>query len=319
MARLEIILNFISIYPPNLLFRFIKKSLAFDCIIVLDLEDTLQDLVHPWKTKNIKNIGRSNLIELAKLHPELFQCQRMGIRINKLQDAEFQQDLKLLESISKIGPLRCILCPKVESPNDLLEYQNNFKKHGIRYELLIPIVETVKGMKNLQSIALSVPRNQIYYIMYGHFDYSLDAKQWPFLVQNQIKFWEIVIPFISIVESSHVQYIHTPISEMSNERIEQIYLRLKKLCRLPFGMISLNTMQASICHRFFKEPAPERPELFLQEDEHDLRTKIDLARDIQQRFENSHVRKSFLSKYNQFIPPHMYQAAIQFLEKNNAL
>ncbi|MBM3184212.1 MAG: hypothetical protein FJZ64_02790 [Chlamydiae bacterium] len=294
--------------------------MPFDREIVLDFEDTLQDLLFPENTARIKNQGRLFFLELAKIAPELFKNHRIGIRINSLKSSEFKHDLKCLVELSKKVPLGCIIGPKTESSADVQRYLFHLKESRVQYREFLPIVETRKGVSKLSSIAKTIKENGLKYIIYGHADYSLGAGHWPFFEQNQLEFWEIVSPFIQTLEQAGIQYIHTPIFDFTNQNfIEQIIGKLQSVCQKPFGMIALNAMQAAICDLIRKSKTKIKEKPF---DSFDPIDPISSALFVKTTIEKTYRRKkgfAIPTLNGKFIAPHMYEAAIRFLVEKKTL
>jgi citrate lyase beta subunit len=307
------IFQFMSIHESALLKRLLTKTLKQDCTIVIDLEDTLDDFDRR-KSKSIKEWGRKELIKFAQAFPSFFDNEKIGVRINGIRTLEFEKDLPALVEISKIWNIESIIGPKIESKSDILEniYQLEIKK--IKYQIFIPIIETIKGIENLSSI---IDNTNICYAIYGHNDYSLDSHHFPFWEHNQIEFWKIVSFFIKTVESKNIQYIHPPIPYSSNSKLfELVCWQLQKKCSFPFGMIAVNSQQAMLLKNI-KTISISNEEIELKSKSYSYDEKFKLAMHIKELF--SQKKRSFCNdlKNKKFITPHEYISAINFLEKKH--
>jgi citrate lyase beta subunit len=307
------IFQFMSIQKAPLLYRLLKKTISQDCIVILDLEDTLGNL-DKKKSKSLKAWGRRELIKFVKSYPDFFKNKKIGIRINKLKSLDFEEDLKTISQISKIWDLFCIVGPKTESKKDLCEYLCFLENNKVRHETFIPIIETVKGLKNLSSI---VDDERISYAFYGHNDYSLDTESWPFLEQDETEFWKIVSSFIKKVEAKKVHYIHTPLFHFANESLSiQVSNQLQKRCSILYGIVTINSSQTSLFNRI-KRGALEMKKTRLTARFYSLKEKTDLALQVKKLFFQKKRNFGFDLKTKKFFSPHELFSALKFLEKNH--
>lgn len=246
-----LIMQYMSIQQGSLMTRLLQKALRLKSVIIFDLEDTLSDL-DPKKSRSVKAWGRAELAALAHSHPDLFRNKPVGIRMNGLRSGELERDLETVAAISQVWDLYHIVGPKIESRQCIHEYIHGLKNKDVRYKTFIPVIETVEGMKRLSSI---VGQEGIENAFYGHYDYSLDCGHWPFLEQDQAKFWQIVSRFISNVETANVRYIHPPVGFFCNmELMAQVWIRLQARCRLPFGVVTVNSAQTAFLNRLMNAP-----------------------------------------------------------------
>lgn len=283
-------------------------------MLVFDLEDTLFD-IEGLKTPEIKSWGRNELIEFSYLRKDLPSRKKIGVRVNRPNSAEFDNDIFFLSQLSKNWNIEAIVIPKVETTRELNDALYQLKEHKISYNRYIPIVETIQGMKNLSSIA-SHPGLQD--IIYGHNDYSLEMGHWPFFDEEEEKFWEIVTPFIQTIEKAGLSYVHPPIFSLSNESFfKQIVSRLKNSCRHPFGMITINSTQTILLNQLTHKHVDEAlsPLRTITYSMNEKRTKAE------------YINKLFLEKKERFVTdtasqkffsPHLYRAALSFLEQSDA-
>jgi len=304
-------MQYISIQRAPLLVRLLQKTLRQESMIIFDLEDTLSDL-DVKKAKRIKAWGRSELAIFACSYPDFFKSKKVGIRVNRLKSGEFERDLETIAKISKIWDLDCIVGPKIESAEDIQECLYYLKNKEVKYKTFIPIIETVIGMSHLSTV---VSHESVVGATYGHYDHSLDSGHWPFFEQDQAEFWQIASLFIQKVEGVGVRYIHPPISYFCNEALtSQVWLRLQSRCRLPFGIITVNSAQTELFNRL-KNSALQIKENELRSTSYSLQDKIDWAFYVKTICSMKKRNFGFDPKTDKFFSPHEYIAALQFLEQ----
>lgn len=307
------IIQYMSIQRGPLLYRLLQKTLCQESMIIFDLEDSLSD-IDVKQAKRIKSWGRSELTTFAYSYPDFFKNKTVGIRVNGLKSGEFERDLKTIAEISQIWNLHCIVGPKIDSAESIEEYLSCLKNKEVRYKTFIPIIETVKGMNNLSSIVGHV---SVVDVMYGHYDYSLDSRHWPFFEQDEAEFWQFTSLFIQKVEKAGVRYVHPPISFFCDEALSfQVWLRLKTRCRRPFSVITLTSTQTAFFNHLINTPL-EIKESELRSTHYLLQDKIDQALYVKKICSRKKRNFGFDPKTGKFFSPHQYIAALQFLEQLN--
>jgi hypothetical protein len=176
------------------------------------------------------------------------------------------------------------------------------------------IIETVQGVNNLEKILSQCPISGSL-IVFGLFDYCLDAQIWPFWRHDSIPLWNLIEGLITVVESHHSPYIHTAFPELENDRLlSDIKSMLLYLCRLPCGMASLSQRQTVVLN----ETIPSK-KLMLKPEECDHKQALELAHAVVDRFTRArcHDRSFNLSDHGRlFISPHEYLAAIAYLNQS---
>lgn len=202
--------QFLSIQQPAVTVRLLRRLTSREVTVVLDLEDGLWDVVDPGRTPMLKSQARTQLIELARCEPRLLDRYLIGVRVNRIASTEFPRDIAALAAFSQVAALECVVLTKVESAQDIAECLASLELHKVRYNHLVPIVETTRGINNLGAILAEAVKRKLGFVTYGHYDYSLDAGHWPFLQYDEAAFWEHITPIIRAVENAHLAYVHPP-------------------------------------------------------------------------------------------------------------
>ena len=149
-------------YKPIATLKVIGSVREFGCRILLDLEDSIQDVIDPDATIYLKEQARIDLLKICSSLPN----QQFDIRINKANTTARADDELLLRGISNISS---IFIPKVESAAELEEFSERFDH---RYKLNI-IIETLNGINKLEEILNSKVAHKIEYVFFGNYDYHL--------------------------------------------------------------------------------------------------------------------------------------------------
>lgn len=313
-------MQFLAVQRPAVLYRMLSRFTLPEAIIVLDLEDALWEVTCPEQTRQQKAQGRENLVDFARTWPEIFTQRRLGLRLNQSSGPEFARDLEALAKIAHLARFETLVLTKVESAAEVSACQARFETCGICYQNLALILETQRGLANLPQILKNLdPR--VRFIVYGHYDYSLDAGVWPFLDFDEIAYWAAASAFIRQVEACHLSYIHPPYFQIYNEfQFSENFRRLKTFCQRPFGILTLGEQQTRLSWELAQVDSgldlqPLRPTCQFSSAERRI-----LAHKVITAFEaNRRLGVSFAldAKTGQFISPHVYLAAVNYLERSD--
>jgi hypothetical protein len=306
--------QFIAVAEPRLTARLVRQAAALDATLVLDLEDALWDVTDDARTAQLKAEGRRNLVALAAADPELFAAQRVGVRVNRLVGPHAAADLEALAAVSRHATLACVVAAKVETADDLDAWLAALDRAKVAHGGVVPIIETVAGMANLQELLTRAKATGIEWIVYGHYDHGLDAGWWPIPDLDSDRFWRVALPFIDQVESAGLHYVQAPFFQLHQpERFANILRRLLRACRRQPGAITLGLAQTTIAATLDATSATPVAGPGGASDQSD---PIDLARHIVASYTaNRRPAASFAvdGRSGEFISPHLYLAAQNYL------
>ncbi len=291
-----------SIIKHNLLIRLISRA-SKTANIILDLEDSIQDVTKENNTKILKEQARENLKLLITNNPNL----KVGIRINNINSSEYNKDLELISKFKNIE-WSYIVLPKIESYSEIQQIIKDLS--SINYKEIIICIESEQAVNNLEGILKNINRNKISKIQFGHFDFFLDRGTFPIPEQLSEVFWEICKPLIHQVEKEGFTYLHSPISALNSKLLTNTVVhKLNTICDYGFGFATLSINQNTLLTNY-----DESFLLTLPITNTDI-NKVKYANDIIESFTNNNSSFSFIHKdKNQvFIPPQQYYSAIKFL------
>lgn len=184
--------NFLFV-PANRPERFEKAVASGADLICIDLEDSV-----PADQKD--SARKSVLTALASL-----QREKTAVRINGLKTAAGLADLLALMTADHLPSL--VFIPMVESASEVEIAQNIL---GTRVDGLVPLIETVKGLRAGDAIAAS---EGVTAMMFGGGDFSAE-------LGTKLE-WEPLLAargaFIMCCASARVIAVDVPYIDMSNE------------------------------------------------------------------------------------------------------
>jgi citrate lyase beta subunit len=307
-------LQLIVVQKPALTARQVRASANTGATIVLDLEDGLWDVPDDLRTAGMKAAAREQLAELAANSSEMFVNQRIGVRLNRLSDAESAADLAALKETARRGVrLAAVVVTKVEGPSELRDWTRLLSENSVSYDLLIPIVETVAGLANLDEICAAALELRLPWIVYGHYDYAFDAGWWPFPDDRDPAYWQHVEPIIQRIEAAGLGYIQPPFFRLRRlDEFAALLGRLAGTCRRQFGVLTFGRHQTAVAAGTEQPPVLSEPRSNPPASDHRARARALIA-----TFE-AHRRPSASFAVDpstgEFIAPHIYLAARRFLQ-----
>jgi len=148
--------------------------------IIFDLEDSVGDLNDIDVSGQLKEKARQMLFEFLKNNPMNFL-----IRTNDVNSIFWEQDKSFLVQLANELNLDdyCdgIVMAKTNNDEEVIRFMNWWNQNSNMELSIIPLIETVEGLKNLDEIANV---KQVVGLVFGHHDYFLDHS----LVENKIVF-----------------------------------------------------------------------------------------------------------------------------------
>jgi citrate lyase beta subunit len=237
-------------YKPMPTARLIRTLTGTGCNILLDLEDSIQDVVHPQQTPILKEKAREDLLEIIHNLPE----QKFSLRINAVTSGEFTRDKEILNKAG--GSIESIFLPKTEHVDELAIFVGEF---GHRFRLNL-ILETQKGIENAGRILAASRKRNTEFVFFGNYDYHLDKNIYPIVDQNREAYWETVAPIISSVEKHGLKFGNSPYANLADTGCLGFSLgQLMRYCRRGFALMSLHKCQTLSFRRLIREFSAGKP------------------------------------------------------------
>lgn len=231
-------------YKPLPTVRLIKSLVDSNCKILLDIEDSIQDVQKPNLTSDLKANARRDFTDIFQNLPD----HKYSLRINSIRSNEFLHDKELIHKFA--DNIESVFIPKVESSNDLTIFCNEF---GEKHKLNL-IVETQRGLDNIDEILSSKFNSNIEFVFFGNYDFHLDKNIYPITEQHTLGYWKIVEPIISKVESHKINFGNSPYVNIANtDCLDFSVMQLTKLCKKSFALMSLHKTQTTYFQKLIAE------------------------------------------------------------------
>lgn len=216
--------------------RFAKAHRSGADICTVDLEDSVPLSLKEEALRRAREFFATSLEGGTPRHGS-----RRGIRINALTTAEGLRDVLGLRDFPNAPT--AIVVPKVESPRDIeiLDHVLGSKYPDLEY---LAVVETSRGLDNLQAIAAASPRLRA--LIFGAADYSFDVGSrlsWEALVSARAR-------LVNSARAAGIEAVDSPafeVSDMAEVKTEALHAR-----DLGFsGKVAIHPRQISMINEVF--------------------------------------------------------------------
>jgi len=277
----------------------------------LDFEDSSKDIFSPKNTLILKSKCRDGFKYLNSLE---IKYPNIYLRINGLKSKFFKEDLIFLKkNLNKGFKINGIFVPKVEKYDDL-KIINNLLNLDDKKIKLIPIIESKQGYLNVENILSMDKKKLIYGVHYGHFDYCLSKRIWPFPEPYHKEYWDIIFEIINACIKYKKRFIQTPFPIINNPKL---FYKSISYIKKNFVNLDLSLTLVNYDERFFNRSYNLGDKLIVKKISTDKKYFIKFAKKIMNTYiNNKKSKKSFSLSEKRFIPPHQYLAAKYFLTKN---
>ena len=274
------------------------------------MEDSAQDLFDKQNNKNLKKISREGLKYLYDKN--ILENTETFVRINSQKSEFYQHDVQTISSIlEKKSSIKGIFLPKVENYDQIKDCYDQLSTSKKNKFTIVPMIETEKGLKNLDKILLQDKSNDIIkYVHYGHYDFCLDSNFWPFPEPYHFEYWKIIEEISKSVIKHKKKYIHTPFPLIETE---SIYWSSIDYMQKNLSMDQINLSLVNIDLNYINQPNKIKLTK-LKNISNDPHYKTVFAKKIINEYlSNKSKNKSFSLSRKRFIPPHLYLAAKKYL------
>lgn len=226
---------------------FHRKLADMNTISCFDFEDGVIDLKMN-NTNGYKSDYREKVLNLINKYKTRTLKSFISFRVNEYGTNKYFDDIKALNSIKDVK-FHSIFLPKCNS----VETIEHFLKDTIdfRFDEVIPILESKNAFSNLEIIS-KFKHPKFKRISFGHNDYNLNCNIFPFIHQDNPRYWFWIQNFQKICEQEKLGFINSPYLNLNhNEEFKQMLKNMNDYFK-DWGQITLNTQQSDLCYRFSK-------------------------------------------------------------------
>jgi citrate lyase beta subunit len=281
-----------------------KYKPAGDYVICFDFEDSIQDLENQGNTPAIKSAYRDYFKTIISKYTQEKVHPVIGVRVNAIGSPEFFSDVAMLAGIKQV---HTVFLPKVNGPDDLVQFEKAFKEAGVTYHTLIAVIETRAGFDNIEQIVRHRPQ-RLTAVAFGHCDYNLANGIFPFFHQDAREYWTWIMHLESVLKPAGVKLINSPLLQLDNEAAFRDMLNmLYAICGPEAGQVTLTGQQTEWCNNFVYAGHGKLPQIA---NRLNLAVPPGYADAFISAFENERKRKGFVvSAGRVLMSPQEYTAA----------
>ncbi len=285
---------------------FFEKVENCDGIICFDFEDSISSSKQN-QTNFLKNSHRESIIKGLKDISSRIKLTQIGFRINGTETINYNNDIK---AISILGNVNCVFLPKVENYKQVEKLLKDISQSVIE---IIPIIETNKGFENIKEI-LSLKDSRFIRIAFGHCDFNLSNKYFPFFHQNTAEYWNWIKQLVYYTKFAGKQIINSPLLNLEDEEYFSKVLFKNKSFDNITGQITLCLKQTLLCYNI-----KQYPDLSLIYAIKNNYNKLEIASEIIKKFEEYKIDNRFfaIDEKRVLISPQEYELAKKVLKKND--
>lgn len=299
--------------------RRMMGSMPPGTVAVLDLEDGNLDVGNPTATVERRGFARGRFRELCDSCGDAPIGTVVALRVNAIGTEEFDRDIAVARLIDEALGLGMVLLPKVAAASDVEAAFERLRRGGVAGADVIPMIETERGLERVSEIAAAASGLGATSVIYGAYDYALDAGFWPFPSSRDKTSWDVVERIAPRVIAAGMRYVHPPPAELQDARcLGDVVDRLCSLYGESFDMLSIGMAQATILRRLHDGdrgvPLP-----LIDHVTHSTEARLAMAVEVcRLHEENRRQRHSFSvdARQGRFISPHEYQAAAAYLREH---
>lgn len=293
--------HFIKYNQETTIEHLIERSKT-GAVLCFDLEDSIQNPSNPSLNSALKEEYRLYFRNIYAMLLSLDRPIRIGIRLNCYNSNEFDKDLELIDSLD----IESIIIPKIEEGNDLHSIIQKLSDFNVKYQTIIPIIETKKGLDNLNEI-ISTDLQINKKVAFGHCDYNLSLNILPFFHQDSFEYWKWVHKIIEALSLHNIPFINSPFLDVTNEAFfGSMLLYLSKICHGNVGQVTLSTKQSQLCVEALEIKNDFHK---LISNRHDLSLPESYSRNLMSEFEVNNCNKGLTKSNERFISFQEYIAA----------
>lgn len=274
-------------------------------IICFDFEDGIQNTSSPEKTILLKQEHRDYFASIVgKFESEI----KIGVRLNAKSLTELQKDIQIIKNLN----IHSIFLPKIESSHEVSELITELDNHKIIYKDIIPIIESNKGLNNIQSIIEECDLNSV---AFGHCDYNMSLNILPFIHQENFEYWKWINELVAKTKAKNICLINSPYLSINNGPFFcSMIEHLKILSNNNFGQITLTNAQTDLCL------TPAKCELEFKQllsNRHALYPTSEYLESIIYDYEKFNTGKGLSKCNNRIISIQEYICSKNFKKRNN--
>jgi len=274
-----------------------------------DFEDSIIDFKKN-DTNRYKSDYRDKVVSLIKSNKSKIDNEYLGFRINEYGNNRYFDDLNALKQLGGTK-FKCIFLADVDSTEILKKFLT--ENADLNFDEVIPIVENNVSFTNIENI-MKFKHPKFKNISFGHCDYNLSCNIFPFIHQDNPRYWFWVQKFEKLCKKEDIGFVNSPYLNLNHS--SHFKLMIKNTSRFfdDWGQITLNTQQSANCHMFNEEALINVRELNLMDDLNISEYAVKIV-DLFEKYNPDGRGYTIMPDSKIFICPQEYLAAKRFISE----
>jgi citrate lyase beta subunit len=226
-----------------------------------DFEDSIIDFKKN-DTNRYKSDYREKVIKLVTKNKTKILKSWIGFRINEYGDNRYFDDIAALNKLDGMK-FKALFLANVSSAEILEQFIND--NPNLNFDEVIPIIESNESFSGLEGI-MKFKHPKFKNVAFGHCDYNLNCNIFPFIHQDNARYWFWVQKFQKLCLENNIGFINSIYLNLNHS--SHFKLMLKNTSRFfdNWGQVTLNTQQSTDAHNFNDADLINVRELNLLED-----------------------------------------------------
>jgi citrate lyase beta subunit len=224
---------------------FHRQLAEQNTVSCFDFEDSIIDFKQN-DTNRYKSDYRDKVIRLVTKNKTKILNSWLGFRINEYGDNKYHDDITALKQLNGIK-FKVIFLANVHSSEILKKFLD--ENEDINFDEVIPIIESNESFASMVDI-IKFKHPKFKNVVFGHCDYNLSCNIFPFIHQDNPRYWYWVQKFEKLCTSEGIGFVNSVYLNLNHS--SHFKLMLKNTSRFfdDWGQVTLNTQQSTDAHNF---------------------------------------------------------------------
>jgi len=225
--------------------EFHKQLSEQDTVSCFDFEDSIIDFKKN-DTNRYKSDYRTKVINLITSNKSKVLNSYIGFRINEYGLNRYHDDISALQQLKGMK-FRVLFLANVHNAATLDTFLK--ENEDLNLEDVVPIIESNEAFADIEEI-MKFKHPKFKNVAFGHCDYNLSCNLFPFIHQDNPRYWYWIQKFEKLCSENGLGFINSHYLNLNHS--SHFKLMLKNMSRFfdTWGQITLNTQQSTDAYNF---------------------------------------------------------------------
>ena len=225
--------------------EFHRQLSEQNTVSCFDFEDSIIDFKQN-DSNRYKSDYREKVIKLITKNKTKILKSWIGFRINEYGDNRYHDDIAALNKLNDMK-FKVLFLANVTSPEILEKFLG--ENQNLNFDEVIPIIESNEAFGNLEDI-IKFKHPKFKNIVFGHCDYNLSCDIFPFIHQDNPRYWFWVQKFEKLCRENKKGFVNSIYLNLNHSLHYKLMLKNTSRFFDNWGQITLNTQQSTDAFNF---------------------------------------------------------------------